>query len=128
MLARSEVYARMLAMIFAAMDGRHEVHPDDLLAAIAWVEYWHASVTYVFHCHDEEDGLDPFTSEVLKAIQSQPGIKLSELQDKWKRHRIKDVHKSLERLLNLAPPLVEEVQDKSTMGRAAKRYHAIEKR
>ena len=96
------------AMIFAAMDGRHEVHPDDLLAAIAWVEYWHASVTYVFHCHDEEDGLDPFTSEVLKAIQSQPGIKLSELQDKWKRHRIKDVHKSLERLLNLAPPLVED--------------------
>ena len=128
LLARSEVYARMLAMIFAAMDGRHEVYPDDLLAAIAWVEYWHASVTYVFHCHDEEDGLDPFTSEVLKAIHSQPGIKLSELQDKWKRKRIKEVHKALERLLNLAPPLVEEVQDKSTTGRAAKKYHAIEKR
>ena len=128
LLARSEVYARMLAMIFAAMDGRHELHPDDLLAAIAWVEYWHASVTYVFNCPDEEDGLDPFTSEVLKAIHSQPGIKLSELQDRWKRKRIKEVHKALERLLNLAPPLVEEVQDKSTTGRAAKKYHAIEKR
>lgn len=128
LLARSEVYARMLAMIFAAMEGRHEIQPSDLLAAIAWVEYWHASVTYVFNCPDEEDGLDPFAAEVLAAIQAQPGIKLSELQDKWKRKKIKEVNRALERLLALAPPLVEERQDKSTGGRTAKKYHAIEKR
>ncbi|MFZ4539136.1 hypothetical protein [Propionivibrio sp.] len=128
LLARSEVYARMLAMIFAAMDGRHEMRPDDLLAAIAWVEYWNASVTYIFNCPDEEGGLDPFTSEVLKVIHAQPGIKLSELQERWKRKRTREVHKALELLLNLAPPLVEEIQGEPTSGRTAKKYRALEKR
>ncbi len=128
LLARSEMYCRMLAMIFAAMDGRHVIEPADLLAAIAWVEYWHASVTYIFNCPDDGDELDPFAIEVLKIIQAQPGIKLSEIQDKWKRKKTTEVNKALERLLNLAPPLVEQRQDKSTPGRAAKKYHALEKR
>lgn len=127
LLARSEVYARMLAMIFAAMDGRPAIEPCDLRAAIAWVEYWHASVTYVFNCADEEDGLDPFTAQVLEVIHKQPGITLTGLQDHWKRKRIKEVKASLERLLNLAPPLAEERRDANTGGRSALRYYPAEK-
>ena len=127
LLARSEVYARMLAMIFASMDGRREIAPRDLNAAIAWVEYWHASVSYTFNCADDGSDLDPFTTQVYEVIAKQPGITLTELQDHWKRKRTKEVKASLERLLNLAPPLAEEREDKNTGGRKARRYYPAEK-
>jgi hypothetical protein len=127
LLARSEVYARMLAMVFASMDGRLEIEPCDLKAAIAWVEYWHASVTYVFNCADEEDGLDAFTTQVLEVITRQPGITMTGLQDHWKRKRGKEIKTSLARLLSLAPPLAEERRDTSTGGRPTLRYYPVEK-
>ncbi len=127
LLARSEMYARMLAMIFAAMDGRLEIEPRDLRSAIAWVEYWHASVTYIFNCEDDEGSLDPFISEVLAVITAQPGITLSALQDHWNRKRIKQVKHALEVLLNLAPPLAEERKDSASGGRPALRYYAYKK-
>lgn len=127
LLARSEVYARMLAMVFASMDGRRGIEPCDLRAAIAWVEFWHASVTYTFNCADQEEVLDAFSGQVLEVITRQPGITLTGLQDHWKRKRIKEVKSSLERLLNLAPPLAEERRDTGTGGRSALRYYPVEK-
>ncbi|ABB73368.1 putative DNA primase/helicase [Nitrosospira multiformis ATCC 25196] len=127
LLARSEMYARMLAMIFAAMDGRLEIEPCDLWAAIAWVEYWHASVTYIFNCQDDEGGIDPFVAEVLSLITSNPGITLTALQDHWNRKHIKQVKHALEVLLNLAPPLAEERKDSASGGRPALRYYAYKK-
>lgn len=127
LLARSEMYARMLAMIFAAMDGRLEIEPCDLWAAIAWVEYWHASVTYIFNCQDDEGGIDPFVAEVLELITHRPGITLSALQDHWNRKRIKQVKYALEVLLNLAPPLAEERKDSTSGGRPSLRYYAYTK-
>ena len=127
LLARSEMYARMLAMVFAAIDGRREIEPGDLHAAIAWVEYWHASVTYVFNTPDDEGGLDPFTTKVFDVIVAQPGITLTGLQECWKRKRIKEVKASLERLMNLAPPLVEQRKDASTGGRAALKFYVYGK-
>lgn len=126
LMARSEVYARMLAMIFALMDCRSEIEPCDIFAALAWVDYWAASVAYVFHGDDQadadDDGLDPFTAEVLRLVQARPGIKLSEVQDHWHRKRIPQVKAALERLLSLAPPLLREEVDKGTGGRVARRY------
>lgn len=127
LLARSEMYARMLAMIFAAMDGRLTIEPQDLWAAIAWVEYWHASVTYIFNCQDDEGGIDPFVAEVLAVITARPGITLSALQDHWNRKRINQVKHALEVLLNLAPPLAEERKDSAAGGRPALRYYAYRK-
>ena len=127
LLARSEMYARMLSMVFASMAGRSGIEPRDLQAAIAWVEYWHASVSYVFNCADHEEGLDAFTAQVLEVITKQPGITLTGLQDHWKCKRIKAVKASLERLLNLAPPLAEERRDTNTGGRTALRYYPAEK-
>jgi putative DNA primase/helicase len=127
LLARSELYARMLGMIFACMDGRHLIEPQDLRAAIAWVEYWHASVTYVFNTPDEADEMDPFTLSVLEVISQRPGITLTQLQDHWNRKRIKDVRQAVERLLNLAPPLIEAPRDKQTGGRAALKFHTYRK-
>lgn len=123
LLARSELYARMLAMVFACMDGRTQIEPCDLHAAIAWVEYWHASVTYVFNTPDDEGVLDAFTASVLGVITEQPGITLTQLQGHWNRKRIKEVRSAVERLMNLAPPLVECHKDEATGGRAALKYY-----
>lgn len=122
LLARSEMYARMLAMIFALMDRRSEIEPCDLRAALAWVDYWHHSVTYIFQCEDDEAELDPFTVEVLALVTARPGITLSQIQEHWHRKRTAMVKASLERLLSLAPPLIESKRDDTTGGRAALRY------
>lgn len=127
LLARSELYARMLAMIFACMDGRTQIEPCDLNAAVAWIEYWHASVTYVFNTPDDEGTLDDFTASVLSVITARPGITLTQLQEHWNRKRIKEVRLSAERLMNLAPPLVECHKDDATGGRAASKYYAYGK-
>lgn len=127
LMARSEVYARMLAMIFALMDCRSEIEQCDIFAALAWVDYWAASVAYVFHgdgqADADDDGLDPFTAEVLKLVQARPGIKLSELHRHWNNNKVPEVKASLERLLSLAPPLVRQEADKGTGGRVARRYY-----
>ncbi len=128
LLARSEVYARMLAMIFAAMDGRTVIEPQDLRAAVAWIEYWHASVTYVFNTPDDADELDEFTTAVLDVITKNPGITLTGLQEHWNRKRIKDVRAAVERLSNLAPPLIQAVKDQQTGGRSAMKFNAYRNR
>lgn len=128
LLARSELYARMLAMIFACMDGRYTIEPCDLRASIAWIEYWHSSVTYVFNTPDDDGVLDAFSAAVLDVITKQPGITLTQLQVHWNRKRIKEVRASVERLMNLAPPLVECVKNEETGGRAALKYFPYGKR
>lgn len=125
LMARSEVYARMLAMVFCLMDRRNEIEPCDLMAALAWVEYWHQSITYIFMTGDDEPEVDAFTNTVLELVAGQPGIKLSELQEHWHRKRIPEVKASLEKLLNLAPPVIEMRKDGNTGGRTAQRYYPV---
>ncbi|SEN39230.1 putative DNA primase/helicase [Nitrosospira multiformis] len=127
LLARSEMYARMLAMIFAAMEGRVVIEPTDLHAAFAWIEYWNASITYVFNCKDDEGALAPFVTEVLEKIIKNPGLTLTALQGMWLNKRIKEVRNALELLLNLAPPLIEQRKE-ATGGRPVLRYFPYEKK
>lgn len=127
LMARSEVYARMLAMVFALLDKRTVIEPDDLLTALEWIKYWTASIQYTFLTGEQQDGLDEFTKAVLAAVAQRPGITLTELQKVWHRHRIDEVKKSLETLLNSAPPLVEMRKDNQAQGggRAAQRYYIV---
>ncbi|MEO6825681.1 MAG: DUF3987 domain-containing protein [Nitrosospira sp.] len=124
LLARSEMYARMFAMIFAVIDGRRVIEPCDFQAAFAWLEYSEASVTKVFNCSDDE-GLNPFEVEVLDIIKSQPGISLGAIQAHWHNKRIEQVKKALESLLNSFPPQVEE-RKVATTGRPARTYYVHE--
>ena len=125
LMARSEVYARLLAMVFCLMDRRSEIEPCDLQAAVAWVEYWQQSITYVFLTGEDEEELDTFTLSVLALVNTRPGIKLSELQDHWNRKRIPEVRASLETLLNMPLPPIEMRQDKKTGGRVAQQYFPV---
>jgi putative DNA primase/helicase len=120
-MARSEVYARMLAMVFDLLDKRDEIGTNDLLSASEWVTYWRRSIEYVFLAGEEQTELDDFTKEVLAKVVAKPGIKLSELQEVWNRKRIPQVKAALETLLNLAPPLVEQ-RTQPGAGRPAQTY------
>ncbi|SCY62497.1 putative DNA primase/helicase [Nitrosospira sp. Nl5] len=127
LLARSEMYARMLAMIFAAMDSRLIIEEWDLHAAIAWVEYWNASVNYIFNCGDDEGTLDPEAAKVFEIIKAKPGISLSELQSRCNNKASTKVTDALKLLLGLAPPLIEE-HKRETAGRPALTYFVHEKK
>jgi hypothetical protein len=125
LMARSEVYARMLAMIFALLDKRDVIEPGDLLTALAWVEYWRQSIEFVWRQGEHQTGLDDFTKDVLEQVTSAPGVKLSDLQEHWKRKRTDEVKAALETLLNLAPPLIEMRRDTSGGGRPSHRYYPV---
>ena len=117
--------ARMLAMVFCLMDQRSEIEPCDLRAAVAWVEYWHQSITYVFLTGEDESELDDFTKTVLELVLMSPGVKLSELQEHWNRKKTAEVKAALETLLNMALPPIEMRRDSSTGGRVAQRYYPV---
>ena len=123
--ARSEVYARMLAMVFALMDKRDVIEPGDLLSSLAWVNYWRESINYIWRDGEEQTELDEFTKAVLDVVVSRPGVKLSEIQNEWKRKRTTEVNAALELLANMAPPLVEMRRDTTGSGRAAHRYYPV---
>jgi putative DNA primase/helicase len=125
LMARSEVYARMLAMVFALIDQRDVIEAGDLLSSLAWVEYWRESIDFVWRDGEEQTELDDFTKAVLDQVAARPGVKLSDLQDHWKRKRIPEVKAALETLLNLAPPLIEMRRDTSGGGRPAHRYYPV---
>lgn len=125
LMARSEVYARMLAMVFALMDKRDVIEPGDLLSALAWINYWRESINYIWRDGDEQTELDEFTQAVLDVVVNKPGVKLSEIQNEWSRKRIPEVNTALELLANMAPPLVEMKKDTTGGGRPAHRYYPV---
>lgn len=48
LMSRAPHYASMYAMLFAAMDKTTEVTAQHLTSALAWIDYWHESVRYIF--------------------------------------------------------------------------------
>jgi putative DNA primase/helicase len=127
LLARTEVYARMLAMVFALLDSRDEIEPCDLRAAMAWIDYWAESAAYVFRTGDgEDDQVSEFESEVLDLIRAQPGITLTAIQRHWHNNKVKPVKAALERLTSMAPPLIVARKEAASPGngRAPMRYWA----
>ncbi|MDP2431793.1 MAG: hypothetical protein Q8O33_07160 [Pseudomonadota bacterium] len=123
LMARAEVYARILAMIFCLLDSRREIEPCDLRAALAWVDYWRQSVDYIFRMADGDGEMDSFTLQVFEAIRARPGITATELSGVLKRNRTaNEIKRALENLLSMAPPLVE-ARKRPTSGRPAIEYH-----
>lgn len=125
LMARSEIYCRMFAMVLALIDMRDVIEPGDLLAAQSWVNYWAESIDFVWHASDDQAELDEFTKAVLAKVHERPGAKLSEIQEEWKRKRIPEVNAALETLASLAPPLIEMKKDASGGGRPAHRYYPV---
>ncbi|MEZ8159104.1 DUF3987 domain-containing protein, partial [Vibrio splendidus] len=49
LMSRAPHYASMYAMLFAAMDKTTIVTSQHLISALAWIDYWHESVRYIFN-------------------------------------------------------------------------------
>lgn len=124
LMARAEVYCRMLAMVFCLLDARREIEPCDLRAALAWVDYWRQSVDYIFRMADEDGELDPFAARVFELIRAEPGITAEQLRDRFHRNEpAGKIKRALENLVGMAPPLIEARKKTKTGGRPATCYH-----
>ncbi|MDO6543685.1 hypothetical protein [Photobacterium sanguinicancri] len=72
LMVRARHYASMYAMVFAAMDLTIEMTAKHLEAALAWIDYWHQSVKYIYSTELDEikaEHRKEVAKEVFKAIK-----------------------------------------------------------
>ena len=114
LLVRTEIYARMLAMIFALLDKTDVIEPQHIEAALAWVNYWRDSVQYIFGtlvAKAELERLNEAAGDVLEFIRNHPGCARSAITTGFK-HKMNSIQITgvLNHLLNAAPPLLNQKQ------------------
>ena len=114
LLVRSEIYARMLAMMFALLDKTAVVEPKHIQAALAWVNYWRDSVQYIFAtlaAKAEAEKLNDDATDVLDFIKQNPQCNRTAITKGFK-HKLNgnQLTAVLNHLLNAAPPLIKQQQ------------------
>lgn len=53
LMYRAPHYLAILACLFSALDRSHVIEKKHILAASAWVDFWHQSITYIFDTEEE---------------------------------------------------------------------------
>lgn len=124
MLVRTEIYCRMFAMIFALLDKSAIIEVVHIKAALAWINYWKASVRYIFQtlaAKAETNKLDELAKEVHAFIVSHSGCSRTELTKHFK-HKLSssEMTKSLNLLMNSAPPLIKQQTKPRADGKGGK--------
>lgn len=112
LLVRTEIYARMLAMIFALLDQAAVIEVVHLKAALAWIDYWQSSVTYIFQtlsAKAEASRLDESANEVLEFIRANKKCSRTQITTGF-RNRLSSgqITGILNHLMSAAPPLVHQ--------------------
>ena len=110
LLVRTEIYCRMFAMIFALLDKSAVIEPAHIKAALAWINYWKASVGYIFQtlaAKAETDKLNDSAKDVLEFISKNPGCSRTDLT-KFFKHKNIELTNALNYLTNAAPPLIRQ--------------------
>lgn len=124
MLVRVEIYCRMLAMIFALLDQSSVIEPQHIRAALAWVNYWKASVGYIFQtlsAKAEAGRLNDASTEVLEFIRANPKCSRTAITTGFKNKLSStEITKSLNHLLDAAPPLIRQQQLPRSDGKPGK--------
>ena len=115
LLVRTEIYARMLAMVFALMDKSSLIEVVHIKAALAWVNYWKASVTYIFQtlsAKAESERLNENAADVLEFIRKNSGCSRSAITTAFKHSKLSSIQMTgiLNHLMNSAPPLIRQQQ------------------
>jgi hypothetical protein len=102
----------MFAMIFALLDKTNVIEVLHIKAALAWIDYWRASVTYIFQtlsAKAEAERLNDTAADVLEFIRQHQGCAKSIIttgfRNKMTGGQITGV---LNHLMNAAPPLVRQ--------------------
>lgn len=114
LLVRTEIYARMFAMIFALLDKTSVIEVQHIKAALAWVDYWRASVTYIFQtlsAKAEAERLNDTAADVLEFIRQHPGCTRTVITTGFKNKMTSiQITGVLNHLMNAAPALIKEKQ------------------
>lgn len=128
LLARTEVYARMLAMIFAVLDKKLVIEIVHLKAALHWVAYVEESVWHLFSDVTEqvkEQSLGDFAEKIFLLLANRGPMTRTEISKAFSGHKTSEIKEGLERLLNQAPARVEQIKEKTT-GRSKEIYKVKE--
>jgi len=124
LLVRSEIYCRMLAMIFALLDKTAVIEPQHIKAALAWVNYWRDSVRYIFAtlaAKAEAERLNTDAADVLEFVKQHPGCSRTAITTGF-RNKLSSIQITgvLNHLLNAAPPLLRQQQLPRADGKAGR--------
>ena len=111
LLARSETYARMLAMIFALLDRSEVIKTEHLMAALAWVDFWIDSIRFIFRNQKqviEHAKSTEHAEQILNLIFSSiKGLSRAEISDAFNRHLTKkQLDDAIQILLSATPPSI----------------------
>lgn len=129
LLVRSEIYARMLAMIFALLDKTAMIEPKHIEAALAWVNYWRDSVQYIFAtlaARAETEKLKEDAADILAFIKQHPQCSRTTITKGFK-HKLNSNQLAvvLNHLLNAAPPLIKQKQLPRADGKKGRGSHVF---
>lgn len=124
LLVRTEIYARMFAMIFALLDKTNVIEVQHIKAALAWIDYWRASVIYIFQtlsAKAEAERLNETGVEVLEFIRQQPACTRTAITVGFKNKMTSgQITAVLNHLMNAAPPLIRQQQIPRSDGKPGK--------
>lgn len=113
LLVRTEIYCRMLAMVFALLDQSAIIEPQHIKAALAWINYWKDSVNYIFGtlaARAEASKMNVNAKSVYEFITKHSGCTRTDLTKHFKNKKLTsaEVTNALNHLMNAAPPLVKQ--------------------
>ncbi len=127
LLARTEVYARMLAMIFALFDKKIVIEISHLRASLRWIAYVKESAWYLFGNITEqikEHDVDEVGKKILTTLKEKGIMTRTEINKIFNGHKTaKQINEALERLLNQTPASISQIQER-TSGRSKVTYKA----
>ncbi|GIU38628.1 hypothetical protein L2719_15090 [Shewanella schlegeliana] len=73
LLTRAPHYATMYAMLFAVLDKSNVINSSHLTSALAWIEYWHQSIIYIFDTEKDKINANEkskIANDVLQSIEN----------------------------------------------------------
>ena len=125
-LARTEVYTRMLAMIFALFEKKVIIEVSHIRAAVCLIDYFHESVKFIFQQKHEAE-IDNLANKILMLLQEQKQMTRTEISNALNGHKLaSEIEKALSHLLNQAPSRISQIKQSGTGGRAKIIYQLSE--
>jgi len=117
LMARVEVYARMLAMIFCLLDKKIVIEVSHLEAAFYWIAYVESSIMYLFNDVNKQKELNDtenLSQRILNLFKTQESLSKTEINKAFNGHiKSKEIEHALSFLLNLSPPPILQIIEKT---------------
>ena len=119
---RHRLHVLILSSLLALLDQREVIKPDDLTAALAWLDYAKQSVVYAYRCFPEQHQSNyqkQVGEGILRAVASFGGSCPMSSVYQWFNNRIKQeaIRQGVNYCLNFIPPLLTILPIQGQRGR-----------